>query len=126
MKTILASTCSFRELLTVTKLSLMLLLRTVGSVWAWSPVLLSFSCLFLHLEVSKHWGSIVNSVVSQDFKRLTTLVTEFAGATVLRLLKAFSKGFKDEEVLLSLLNALLKTLGEWAFSVWRRGITSAP
>lgn len=82
MKTILASTCSFRELLTVTKLSLMLLLRTVGSVW-----------------VSKHWGSIVNSVVSQDFKRLTTLVTEFAGATVL----------------LSVLNALLKKLDANAF-----------
>lgn len=75
MKGILASTCSFREMLTVTKLSLMLLLRTVGSVW-----------------VSKHWGSIVNSVVSQDFKRLAKLVSEFAGATVL----------------LSFLNALLK------------------
>lgn len=75
MKSILGSTCSFRECLTVSKLSLMLLLRTVGSVW-----------------VSKHWGSIVNSVVSQDFKRLAKLVSEFAGATVL----------------LSILNALLK------------------
>lgn len=75
MKGILGQTCSFREMLTVAKLSLMLLLRTVGSVW-----------------VSKHWGSIVNSVVSQDFQRLAKLVSEFAGATVL----------------LSFLNALLK------------------
>mmetsp|Transcript_60316 Transcript_60316/g.141112 ORF Transcript_60316/g.141112 Transcript_60316/m.141112 type:complete len:693 (+) Transcript_60316:67-2145(+) len=65
MRFILGSTCSSREFLTVTKLSLMLLLRTVGSVW-----------------VSKHWGSIVNSVVSQDFTRLARLVSEFAGATV--------------------------------------------
>eukprot|EP00930_Biecheleria_cincta_P097980 TRINITY_DN89663_c0_g1_i1.p1 TRINITY_DN89663_c0_g1~~TRINITY_DN89663_c0_g1_i1.p1 ORF type:complete len:701 (-),score=92.94 TRINITY_DN89663_c0_g1_i1:43-2112(-) len=75
MKAILGKTCSFREFFTVTKLSLMLLLRTVGSVW-----------------VSKHWGSIVNSMVSQDFRRLTKLVSQFAGATVL----------------LSVLNALLK------------------
>ncbi|CAE7742210.1 Abcd3 [Symbiodinium pilosum] len=75
MRFILGSTCSLREFLTVAKLSLMLLLRTVGSVW-----------------VSKHWGSIVNSVVSQDFVRLARLVSEFAGATVF----------------LSFLNALLK------------------
>lgn len=75
MRTILGKCISFREVFTVTKLSLMLLLRTVGSVW-----------------VSKHWGSIVNSMVSQDFHRLTKLVSQFAGATVL----------------LSILNALLK------------------
>eukprot|EP00931_Biecheleriopsis_adriatica_P055638 TRINITY_DN32940_c0_g1_i1.p1 TRINITY_DN32940_c0_g1~~TRINITY_DN32940_c0_g1_i1.p1 ORF type:complete len:708 (+),score=115.62 TRINITY_DN32940_c0_g1_i1:77-2125(+) len=75
MRIILAATCSFRECFTVSKLSLMLLLRTVGSVW-----------------VSKHWGSIVNSMVSRDFGRLGKLVSQFAGATVL----------------LSFLNALLK------------------
>mmetsp|Transcript_86988 Transcript_86988/g.153813 ORF Transcript_86988/g.153813 Transcript_86988/m.153813 type:complete len:692 (-) Transcript_86988:17-2092(-) len=65
MRAILVQTCNFREALTVSKLSLMLLLRTVGSVW-----------------VSKQWGSIVNSMVSQDFKRLGKLVTQFAGAAV--------------------------------------------
>ncbi|CAE8588852.1 unnamed protein product, partial [Polarella glacialis] len=75
MAGILRKTCNIREGFTVTKLSFMLLLRTVGSVW-----------------VSKHWGKIVNSMVSQDFPRLGKLVSQFAGATVL----------------LSLLNSLLK------------------
>lgn len=72
---ILRKTCSARETLTVVRLSLMLMLRTYGSVW-----------------VSRHWGKIVNSVVTLDFIRLRRLVSEFAGMTVL----------------LSLLNALLK------------------
>jgi len=72
---ILGTACSGREAFTVARLSLMLLLRTYGSVW-----------------VSRHWGLIVNSVVTQNFQRLTGLVSQFAGATVL----------------LSLLNSLLK------------------
>jgi len=72
---ILWQTCGYREALTVTKLSLMLMLRTFGSVW-----------------VSRHWGKIVNSVVTANFPRLKQLVSEFAAATVA----------------LSVLNALLK------------------
>mmetsp|Transcript_6757 Transcript_6757/g.18885 ORF Transcript_6757/g.18885 Transcript_6757/m.18885 type:complete len:695 (+) Transcript_6757:110-2194(+) len=63
---ILSRACNGRELSTLFRLSLMLLLRTYGSVW-----------------VSRHWGRMVNSVVILDFSRLRRLVTEFAGMTVL-------------------------------------------
>ena len=46
MRFILGSTCSLREFLTVAKLSLMLLLRTVGSVWARAPAV---RCLYKFL-----------------------------------------------------------------------------
>eukprot|EP01065_Artemidia_motanka_P016367 TRINITY_DN2006_c3_g1_i2.p1 TRINITY_DN2006_c3_g1~~TRINITY_DN2006_c3_g1_i2.p1 ORF type:complete len:690 (+),score=279.97 TRINITY_DN2006_c3_g1_i2:81-2072(+) len=65
MKHILGQTCDGREMYTVGMLSLMLLLRTVGSVW-----------------VSKHWGRIVNSLVTRDFDRMKSLVVQFAGATI--------------------------------------------
>eukprot|EP01062_Namystynia_karyoxenos_P070226 TRINITY_DN65610_c0_g1_i1.p1 TRINITY_DN65610_c0_g1~~TRINITY_DN65610_c0_g1_i1.p1 ORF type:complete len:668 (+),score=280.39 TRINITY_DN65610_c0_g1_i1:93-2096(+) len=65
MKRILSQTCDAREVKTVLKLSLMLLLRTVGSVW-----------------VAKHWGRIVSSLVTRNFTLMGSLVARFAGTTV--------------------------------------------
>lgn len=65
VRSILAKACTWREARTVGKLSLMLILRTVGSVW-----------------VARHWGRIVNALVTRNFPRINLLVTQFAGATI--------------------------------------------
>ena len=51
MRFILGSTCSLREFLTVAKLSLMLLLRTVGSVWARAPAVRCLYKSFAHKAI---------------------------------------------------------------------------
>jgi len=72
---ILRNTCTIREFTTVAKLSLMLLLRTVGSIW-----------------VANHWGKIVNSVVMRSFRRMNILITQFAGVAIsLSLLNSLLK-----------------------------------
>mmetsp|Transcript_29814 Transcript_29814/g.68686 ORF Transcript_29814/g.68686 Transcript_29814/m.68686 type:complete len:702 (+) Transcript_29814:136-2241(+) len=72
---ILRNACDKREFTTVAKLSLMLLLRTVGSIW-----------------VSNHWGKIVNSVVMRSFKRMNLLIWQFAGVAIsLSVLNALLK-----------------------------------
>eukprot|EP00927_Polykrikos_kofoidii_P038081 TRINITY_DN32361_c0_g1_i1.p1 TRINITY_DN32361_c0_g1~~TRINITY_DN32361_c0_g1_i1.p1 ORF type:complete len:717 (+),score=83.81 TRINITY_DN32361_c0_g1_i1:192-2342(+) len=75
MRAILSRTCTAREACTVMKLSSMLLLRTVGSVW-----------------VSRHWGAMVNSIVQRNFSKLKKLVIQFAGVSAgLALLNALLK-----------------------------------
>lgn len=75
IRSIVSKACGWREAITVGKLSLMLVLRTAGSVW-----------------VSKHWGCIVNALVKRNFPRVKMLVLQFAGATVsLAFLNAFLK-----------------------------------
>lgn len=96
---ILGHACSFREALTVTRLSLMLLLRTVGSIW-----------------VSRHWGKIVKSVVLLNFSSLFALVSEFAGATLLlSLLNALLKYY------ISLLKLQVREkITRWCHEVYMR------
>lgn len=75
LRSIFEDTCGRRETLTVAKLSAMLLLRTVGSVW-----------------VTGHWGRMVNATVTRNFKHLHWLVYQFAGVTLsLALLNALLK-----------------------------------
>lgn len=75
MRRIVNATCGRREGTTVVKLSLMLLLRTLGSVWT-----------------SRHWGSLVNATVSRNFRYLHRLIGEFAVVTIgLALLNALLK-----------------------------------
>lgn len=75
LRNILGKTCSAREASTIAKLSLMLLLRTVGSVW-----------------VAQQWGKIVSSIVKRNFPTMRTLVLQFAGTSLsLALLNAFLK-----------------------------------
>nr|AND95787.1 ATP-binding cassette subfamily D member 3 [Prorocentrum minimum] len=75
MVDILRRTCGPREAFTVLKLSSMLLLRTVGSVW-----------------VARHWGRLVNATVSRKFSRLRGLAQQFAVVTVgLALLNSLLK-----------------------------------
>lgn len=65
LRSVVVKACGWREATTVGKLSLMLVLRTAGSVW-----------------VSNHWGRIVNALVTRNFLRLKFLLFQFAGATV--------------------------------------------
>jgi len=75
LRTTLGQTCGWREALTIFKLSLMLLLRTGGSVW-----------------VSRQWGLIVQSLVKRDFPTIHRQIMTFAGGTtLLALLNALLK-----------------------------------
>ena len=65
LRRVLGVSCNARELNTVMKLALCLLLRTIGSVW-----------------VSKHWGRIVGALVTRKFPDFKSLVTTFAGTTM--------------------------------------------
>jgi len=77
LRSILWKACSTREAFTISKLCLMLLLRTVGSVW-----------------VATHWGRIANAIVKRNFTRLRSLVMQFAGATMsLAVLNSYLKYF---------------------------------
>lgn len=66
LRGVLVKTCDRREGSTVFGLSMCLLLRTLGSVW-----------------VSQHWGRIVGSIVTRDFRKLRYLLTIFAANTIL-------------------------------------------
>jgi hypothetical protein len=72
---IFRKTCGYRELYTVSMLSLSLLLRTFGSVW-----------------VANHWGKIVKAMVTRNFGLFKKLMAEFGGATIgLAVLNALLK-----------------------------------
>jgi len=99
MQDILVRTCGAREGGTIAKLCVMLLLRTLGSVW-----------------ISKHWGLMVNATCSRNFSLLHRLVGKFAGVSIsLSVLNALLKYY-----IASLRQQVRESVTEWCHTQYMR------